>query len=350
MTSSLVGAKTMHRGEAAAALISTKGFFCTSCAHTGRRKAQVLPDPVWAQHIKSSPASAAGMAWRWIGVGVEYFISVRFRRMEACSESWSKANFVNGNSFVEEELLVVDVEAEPFLTSTLISLYLSKWMPWAPCVPKRSISRLCESKVLLSGSARFWAASRWHCRKYRSSSAAFFSIETSCMARLFRFLSCFVCGEVCACVLSSLLIENWVVRAVVTVFVAIVCVLPFLLVAVFFSRRCWLLLLLLLLSLLLLFLLLLLLWLFLLPLSLSLPLSFMVSFMIAIRLILKWVWMSISILWELILMSLLVGMYAVSTLLGLQKPNASILASLEHVGFQERGDVSVGLRTYHRER
>ena len=38
---------------------------------TGRRKAQVLPLPVCAQHMRSSPADARGTEWRWMGVGRE---------------------------------------------------------------------------------------------------------------------------------------------------------------------------------------------------------------------------------------------------------------------------------------
>ena len=36
----------------------------------GRVKAAVLPVPVWAPPSKSCPASTAGMACAWIGVGV----------------------------------------------------------------------------------------------------------------------------------------------------------------------------------------------------------------------------------------------------------------------------------------
>jgi len=35
----------------------------------GRRKAAVLPDPVWAVPMTSRPARIAGIASRWIGVG-----------------------------------------------------------------------------------------------------------------------------------------------------------------------------------------------------------------------------------------------------------------------------------------
>ena len=35
----------------------------------GRRKAAVLPEPVWAVPMTSLPARMAGIASRWIGVG-----------------------------------------------------------------------------------------------------------------------------------------------------------------------------------------------------------------------------------------------------------------------------------------
>ena len=40
------------------------------CCRMGRTKAAVLPVPVWAVPIRSSPASAAGMAASWMGVGL----------------------------------------------------------------------------------------------------------------------------------------------------------------------------------------------------------------------------------------------------------------------------------------
>lgn len=38
----------------------------------GRRKAAVLPDPVWAQPIRSLLASTQEMACFWMGVGLAY--------------------------------------------------------------------------------------------------------------------------------------------------------------------------------------------------------------------------------------------------------------------------------------
>ena len=39
----------------------------------GKQKAAVLPEPVWAQAMRSRPFRAMGMAYFWTGVGLEYF-------------------------------------------------------------------------------------------------------------------------------------------------------------------------------------------------------------------------------------------------------------------------------------
>ena len=69
--SSRVGAITMARGLAAPAVptVVSPAESEERAAHTGTRKAAVLPEPVCAQHIRSHPASARGTACFWMGVG-----------------------------------------------------------------------------------------------------------------------------------------------------------------------------------------------------------------------------------------------------------------------------------------
>ena len=64
----------------------------------GKRKAAVLPEPVWAQAIKSRDAITMGMAFFWTGVGLSYlqllmFLSICDRRPLASKDSMGLTGF-----------------------------------------------------------------------------------------------------------------------------------------------------------------------------------------------------------------------------------------------------------------
>lgn len=82
----------------------------------GRRNAAVFPDPVWAQAIKSRPASEIGMACFCTGVGLSYFARRTLFIREGAKSSSANELHPSGTSAP--------------LTSTGMSSYLSKLIPY----------------------------------------------------------------------------------------------------------------------------------------------------------------------------------------------------------------------------
>lgn len=57
--------------------VSSRGGWSRMWRNIGRRKASVLPLPVFAIPIRSRPDMMAGIAWAWIGVGFSKPIFLR---------------------------------------------------------------------------------------------------------------------------------------------------------------------------------------------------------------------------------------------------------------------------------
>lgn len=72
IASSLVGDKTSAVGLIWLSSRLQSMLLLRMLCKIGRRKAAVLPDPVWAQAIKSRPLIITGIVCFWTGVGVVY--------------------------------------------------------------------------------------------------------------------------------------------------------------------------------------------------------------------------------------------------------------------------------------
>mmetsp|Transcript_28034 Transcript_28034/g.95563 ORF Transcript_28034/g.95563 Transcript_28034/m.95563 type:complete len:302 (+) Transcript_28034:105-1010(+) len=68
--SSRVGARTSAEGAHGEDAPGATGGEAPRAQSSGRRKPAVLPEPVWAQHMRSWCARASGTACAWIGVGL----------------------------------------------------------------------------------------------------------------------------------------------------------------------------------------------------------------------------------------------------------------------------------------
>ena len=89
MASSRVGATTIASGNCRFISRASK-FPSINLLITGRRKAAVFPDPVWAQAIISFAARMLGIAHFWTGVGCLYPSVFRF--CNSCSDSLLSLN------------------------------------------------------------------------------------------------------------------------------------------------------------------------------------------------------------------------------------------------------------------
>lgn len=95
MASSLVGEIITAIGLP----ISTGILFFKMSLIMGRRKAAVLPDPVWEQAIKSRFAIPMAMPCRCTGVGRSYFINlINTSKIRECSPLLLKSSIGGGTS------------------------------------------------------------------------------------------------------------------------------------------------------------------------------------------------------------------------------------------------------------
>mmetsp|Transcript_1948 Transcript_1948/g.9372 ORF Transcript_1948/g.9372 Transcript_1948/m.9372 type:complete len:251 (+) Transcript_1948:253-1005(+) len=166
MASSRVGARTMACGTTAAgrnrpSTISMSGAAVAPCfmilASAGRRKPQVLPEPVLAMAMTSLPLTARGHACAWMGVGDAYpCLSKAAMSFRGNGASW---NLVIGSGVPSATTMACS--SRYAATSSSVSL-ASPSLPAAsagtPGVPGRSTEPSETSFVSAAAFLAFFAA------------------------------------------------------------------------------------------------------------------------------------------------------------------------------------------------